>query len=392
MFNKALLRQEVVEFIREHEKSDLPKLVLKGSPFKDVSIQELASQVKGLQVARKKFPEFYNSDSIIYPHSLNLEQSSSEKTAAYKASLVEGKTGIDLTGGLGIDSYHLSEKFEDFTYCEMNPELAEIVQHNFESLNSGISVEIKDSIEYLQNNTYKKYDWIYADPARRGKGGGKVFRLQDCEPNIPQHLALIFSKTERLLLKTSPILDISAGIQELRFVKEIHILAVRNEVKELLWILEKDYIGEIKIHTVNFEKEHEQIFSGSYHSEAEAEFSEPLTYLYEPNSAIMKSGLFDLLAEKTQTNKLHPHSHLYTSERLIDFPGRRFKVVDVLDFKSTQLKSYLKSKKANISTRNFPESVENLRKKFKVKEGGKDYVFFSTKLREEKIAIICEKV
>ncbi|MCP9200459.1 class I SAM-dependent methyltransferase [Gramella sp. GC03-9] len=392
MFNRALLRPEVVKFIRNNEKSDIPGLVLKGSPFDDISVQELAGQLKGLKIAKRKFPEFYQSDEIIYPPSLNLEQSSSEITATYKASLVKGKSCIDLTGGLGIDSYYISQNFENFVYCELNRELAEVAKHNFRSLHANIEVQHTDSLEYLKKQ--EGFNWIYADPARRGKTGEKVFRLEDCEPNIPANLDLIFSKTNNLLLKTSPILDISAGNRELKFVKEIHILAVRNEVKELLWILEKGHEISPVTKCVNFEKSEIEKFQGSLDDEEglSIDFSEPLEYLYEPNSAIMKSGLFKQLALETGTTKLHQHSHLYTSNHPLKFPGRSFKVIDRMYFKDSYLKKKLKSRKANITTRNFPDSVENLRKKFKIKDGGSDYIFFTTNLENEKIVIFCQKI
>ncbi|MCB7480224.1 class I SAM-dependent methyltransferase [Christiangramia sediminis] len=393
MLNKALLEPEVSRFIKENQKKDLPSLILKGSPFENVSVQELATQIKGLKVAEKKFPELYKNPDIIYPPKLNLEQSSSEITAKYKASLIDGKAGIDITGGLGIDTYFISKNFKNFSYCELNADLAEIAEHNFKVLHAdNISVHNGDGLAILKSSEEKK-DWVFADPARRDDHGGKVFKLEDCEPNIPKHLKMLFQHSDNLMVKSSPILDITAGIQELRFVKEIHIVAFRNEVKELLWILNKDLSGTPIIKTINFDRDKVEILSGKFESsQAEVQFSLPEAYLYEPNAAIMKCGLFDILAKNTSTKKLHQHSHLYTSDKLIDFPGRSFKILEVKDFKPGDLKSYFKSKKANITTRNFPESVESIRKKFKIKDGGSDYIFFTTNMREEKIVIVCKKV
>lgn len=393
MINKGLFDREVTKFIRENQNKDLPKLILKGSPFQNVSIQELAVQIKGLKVARKKFPEFYETEAILYPHKLNLEQTSSEATARYKAKLVQGENGIDLTGGMGIDSYYLSKNFDRFTYCEINQELAEIAAHNFKQLGAdNISVKPVNGIDILERSA-EKFDWVYADPARRDEHGGKVFKLDDCEPNIPANLELIFDHTDNVIIKTSPILDISAGIEELTYVKEIHIIAVRNEVKELLWILEKDFKDEPLIKTANFEKNEVQEFSGFRQSNGETVvFSNPEKYLYEPNAAVMKSGLFDALATKTNTKKLHQNSHLYTSEELLKFPGRSFEITDISNYKHSNLKRYFKNRKANISTRNFPETVEQIRKKFKIKDGGDNYIFFTTNASEEKIVIFCKKI
>ncbi|WP_300437626.1 class I SAM-dependent methyltransferase [Christiangramia sp.] len=392
MLNKALLDPEVLKFIQENFKKDLPSLILKGSPFKYITIKDLAIQLKGLKIAEKKFPELYQNPKILYPPKLNLEQTSSEITAKYKASLISGKYGIDLTGGLGIDSYFISQNFKQFQYCELNGELAEIAKHNFKALGAdNITVSIGDGLSIL-NNFKTNFDWIYADPARRNDHGGKVFKFEDCEPNIPKHLDLIFSRSNNLMLKSSPLVDITAGINELKFVKEIHIVAVKNEVKELLWILEKDYKENPIIKTINFEKDEVQEFSGMYASEVDdTEFSLPKSFLYEPNAAMMKSALFEQLALKTRTQKLHQHSHLYTSEKLLEFPGRKFQVSDIKEYKPSYLKKYFKNKKANITTRNFPDSVENIRKKFKIKDGGTDYIFFTTNKHEEKIVIFCKK-
>ncbi|QYA26399.1 class I SAM-dependent methyltransferase [Gramella sp. MT6] len=393
MLNQALLDPEVSKFIRQNQKKDLPALILKGSPFENVSIQELAIQIKGLKVAYKKFPELYNNPEILYPPKLNLEQTSSEITAKYKASLINGDKGIDITGGLGIDTYYLSQNFNNFSYCELNEDLAEIAKHNFKVLNANnIKVQVGNGLDFLRNSK-DKFDWIYADPARRDDHGGKVFKFEDCEPNIPENMELLFHKASSILIKSSPILDITSGLTELKYVREIHIIAVRNEVKELLWLLDKDQKGKPLIKTINFEKESIQQFSNEKDDiDKIAEYSLPETFLYEPNSAIMKSGLFDALAIQTGTKKLQHHSHLYTSEKLIDFPGRKFKITEIKGFKPAELKRYFKSKKANITTRNFPETVENIRKKFKIKEGGNDFIFFTTNMRDEKIVIFCKKV
>ncbi|AVR46409.1 SAM-dependent methyltransferase [Christiangramia fulva] len=394
MLNRALLKPEIAKFVYENRKNDLPSLILKGSPFTEVTVQELAQQIQGVKIAEKKFPEFYQNRQIIYPPKLNLEQTSSEITAQYKASLVSGKKGIDLTGGLGIDSYYLSKNFEDFTYCELDTHLSEIAAHNFEVLNAGnIRTLNQNSLEFLAVKN-EIFDVIYADPARRDEHGGKVFKLEDCIPDIPSNLLLLFAHTNTILLKTSPMLDFRIGMQELQRVKEIHVVAVNNEVREVLWILDKNFT-EVNplLKAINFGRNRKEELAGKLEETGEkAEISRPLNFLYEPNAAIMKSGLFDLVAGKTKTKKLHQNSHLFTSEENLEFPGRKFQITEIEHYKASDLKKKLKGKKANITIRNFPESVEDIRKKFKIKEGGEDYIFFTTNLNEEKIVIFCKKI
>ena len=390
--NKALLKPEIQKFIRENLKSDLTGLVLKGSPFPEVSSAEIAMQISGLKTAQNKLPTWFETPNIYYPPKLNLEQTSSEITAKYKASLIQGKQLIDLSGGFGIDDHFFAESFKEVIYCELNGELAEIARHNFKQLKKGnIQVIPGDGIKTLEASN-NNFDVIYADPARRDDHGGKVFKLADCLPDIPAYLDLLFRKTDRILIKTSPLLDITAGLTELKHVSAIHIVAVTNEVKELLWFMIKDFSGSPQIKTINFNKSQVEKFSGSMEDKPELKFSFPKKYLYEPNAAIMKSRLFELLAEKTGTSKLHKNSHLFTSEKLKEFPGRIFEIIDIKYFKPTILKKEFKGSKANITTRNFPESVADLRKLLRIKDGGERYLFFTTNQENKKLVIDCRKI
>ncbi|HEY9185994.1 MAG TPA: class I SAM-dependent methyltransferase [Salegentibacter sp.] len=390
--NKALLKPEIQKFIRENLKSDLTGLVLKGSPFPEVSSAEIAMQISGLKTAQNKLPTWFETPNIYYPPKLNLEQTSSEITAKYKASLIQGKQLIDLSGGFGIDDHFFAESFKEVIYCELNGELAEIARHNFKQLKKdNIQVIPGDGIKTLEASN-NNFDVIYADPARRDDHGGKVFKLADCLPDIPTYLDLLFRKTDRILIKTSPLLDITAGLTELKHVSAIHIVAVTNEVKELLWFMIKDFSGSPQIKTINFNKSQVEKFSGSMEDKPELKFSFPKKYLYEPNAAIMKSRLFELLAEKTGTSKLHKNSHLFTSEKLKEFPGRIFEIIDIKYFKPTILKKEFKGSKANITTRNFPESVADLRKLLRIKDGGERYLFFTTNQENKKLVIDCRKI
>ena len=390
--NKAILKPEVQQFIREHLEADLSKLILKGSPFDDVSIQELAIQINGLQRARLKLPMWFETEGIIFPPNINLEQTSSEVTARYKASLTSGRFLVDITGGLGIDTCYFSERFEQVFHVEINPELSTIAAHNFEKLQKkNINTINGNGLEFLETSA-ESFDWIYLDPARRDDHGGKVFLLEHCTPDVVSNLDLFFSKSDNILIKTSPLLDLTAGVNDLNNLKEIHIVAVNNEVKEILWVLKKGYSEKIEIKAVNFLKKEDQYFEGTYATEPEpASLSLPLKYMYEPNPAVMKSGLFAEVALQTQTLKLHVSSHLYTSNSLVDFPGRRFEIIEVLPY-SRKLKKHPAFQKANITTRNFPKQVSEIRKEMKTADGGDIYLFFTTNLNDDKIVAVCKKI
>jgi len=389
--NHHILNKEVQDFINENLKSDVTKLILKGSPFATVSIQEIAEQLLAKNSCEKKLPTWLSSENIYYPNKLNIEQTSSEITANYKSDLVSGKSLIDITGGFGIDVFFFSHKVATITYCEINEELSAIVSHNFNQLNiKNITIHCGDGIEFLQKSE-EKFDWIYTDPSRRNDVKEKVFLLKDCLPNIPENLNSLFQKTDNILLKVSPILDITSALNELNFVKEIHVVAVENEVKELLFLLKKNYTQNLDIKTINFNKEEIQQFNFSLNEDVFSTFSEPKKYLFEPNAAILKAGAFQQISAHLKIDKLHQHSHLYTSDKLIDFPGRKFEIKHAISYDKKKLLQLIPSKKANITTRNFPETVAQIRKKTGLKDGGNQYLFFTTDFNNKHLVLICEK-
>lgn len=390
--NTNILNKDVQDFINKNLQTDITKLVLKGSPFLNVSIQEIAAQIISKNKCKKKLPTWFSCENIYYPNKLNIEQTSSEVTAKYKSTLVSGNSLIDLTGGFGVDTFYFSQVVEKITHCELNEDLSEIVSHNFKKLNlKSIDNFSGNGLEYLENsNSY--FDWVYVDPSRRNDVKGKVFLLQDCIPNIPEHIDFLFNKTEHLLIKTSPILDISSALNELKFVKEVNVVAVENEVKELLFVLENNFDNPIHIKTTNILKTKQQTFNFEYLTNFPATFSEPKKYLYEPNSAILKSGGFNQISCQLNIDKLHQNSHLYTSEENIDFPGRKFEILNMIPYDRKQLKKLIPSKKANITTRNFPETVAQIRKKTKLKDGGNSYLFFTTNINNKHIILICKKL
>ena len=390
--NTAILNTNVQQFITENLKTDITKLILKGSPFSDVSIQELANQIVAKQKAEHKLASWFRTQQIYYPSKINIEQTSSEHTANYKSNLVNGASIIDITGGFGIDCFYFSKQFEAVTHCEINAELSTIVAHNFKQLKiNNITTFSGDAFDFLRS-TKEKFDCIYIDPSRRDAVKGKVFLLQDCIPNVPENIDFLFSKTNQILIKTSPILDITSAINELKFVKEVHVIAIHNEVKELLFLLDKEHSKTIEIKTVNIGKEETKTFHFTYKEDLYSEYSEPLSYLYEPNSAILKSGGFHQITNQLNVSKLQQHSHLYTADILLDFPGRTFKIEQVLSYDKKKLKKLLPENKANITIRNFPKTVAQIRKETKIKEGGTIFIFFTTNFKNELTVVICRKI
>ncbi|WP_336093100.1 class I SAM-dependent methyltransferase [Leeuwenhoekiella sp. CH_XMU1409-2] len=392
--NKSLLKQEVITYTRAHYKADVSKILLSKSPFEDVSAPELAQQIIGLQKAERKLPSWFQKPEILYPPKLNLEQTSSEETARYKASLFSGSSAIDLTGGLGIDTYFLSTVFDEVIHCEMNAELSELAQHNFEVLGAkNIKTINQNSIDFIKN-TVGNFDLIYCDPSRRNEVKGKVFMLKDCEPNIPEHLDFLLDQAMFLVIKTSPLLDIAAGLRELKNVIQIHCVAVKNEVKELLWVLSNETQPDIELIAVNLTSAFDLPVSieGFDLQTAEATYDSPSNYLYEPNAALLKLGCFNWISSHYKLDKLAPNTHLYTSTERIEFPGRCFKINAVHPYSKKNIAKFLKGKKANITTRNFKESVASLRAKFKVKSGGDLYLFFTTLEDSTTVMLECEKI
>lgn len=387
---------ETLAFITQHKDERPADLALKSKKYPSVDIQYAITQIAGRQVVKDKVPAFYATEGIIYPKHLSLEQCSSELTAGYKASLLKGDSLIDLTGGFGIDCTFLAKSFKEVTYVERQKELCDIATNNFRTLGlSYITVKNGDGIEYLKET--KKVDCIFIDPARRDKHGGKTVSISDCEPDIKEIASLLTDKADTVMVKLSPMLDLSRALHELPNTSEVHVISVDNECKELLLILGKDSAVEKKVYCINlhkngemdkfdFSREDEQDTICYYTPEVEP-------YLYEPNSSIIKAGAYKTISSYYKIKKLHPNSHLYTSaERVENFPGRVFKVKSCLSLNKKEMKEKLGNiSKANITIRNFPSTVEELRKRMKLKDGGEDYLFATTLANEKKIIIHCRK-
>ena len=385
------------KFIYEHPDDDVNILSLQASRFPGVDMPFAIRQISGKQKIKLKIPSFYSCDELLYPQKLSLEQSSSEITAQHKSSLCEGEILCDLTGGFGVDCYFLSSRFNQTWYIESQSELCQLAEHNFPALGRTNICIVNDTAENFLDNCGKA-DWIYLDPARRLESGKKAVLLSDCEPDVALLQSKLLDKADHVMIKLSPMFDISALRNELQHIREIQIVAVANECKEIIVILEKNYDTSPEIKTINYSKHStKEIFNFHIGEEQNAKirFTSALKqYLYEPNAAIMKSGAFGLISEKYNVNKLHINSHLYTSENYItDFPGRIFKVEETVEFNKQSLRNLNDEvKKANLTVRNFPLTVNELRKKIKITEGGDVYLFATTLSDNKKVLVKCSKV
>ncbi len=298
-----------------------------------------------------------------------------------------------MTGGLGVDSYFFSRRFESVTYCEIQAGLSAIAAHNFNILGApNVEVCNMDGLELLRESD-RKYDVIYLDPARRTVTGRRVFLLSDSAPPLPGSLSQLWEHTDLILIKTSPLLDLVSGIRELKEVKEIHIVAIDNEVKEILWLLEKGFSEETRIISVNLGAKDNHYFSflSGDEKKATTTYGEVGKYIYEPNASLMKAGAFSLLSERLKLDKLHPNSHLYTSDHLVAFPGRSYEVLQSLHYNSRELKR-LGLEKAHVVARNFPKTVATLRSKYKLKEGGDKSLIFTTQKDNKLLAVLCKRI
>lgn len=369
---KHILNKDIQNYINANLQTDLHSLLLKKPPFPEVTMAEIVQQIKGKKVAQKKFP-FLNKDNIVFPPNLNLEQASSQSTAEFKAKDLKGGTFIDLTSGFGIDAYFLSQNFEKVTLVEQNTELLEIVKHNWEVLGRKANFINSNLETFLRENT-ERFDLIYLDPARRDSQKNKKFLLEDLSPNLLEIQSKLTEISDQIIIKLSPLIDISYLISVLNDISKIQIIAVKNEVKELLVFINAAAETEnVEISCINLESEDSEFkFNFEDEKTAVSEFSEPLQFLYIPNNAVLKSGGFNLVSEKFNVKKLHPNSHFYTSdERLQSFPGR------ILEVELLDVKQIRKGEKFNIISKNHPLSPEEIKKKYKISDGGNAYLIFT---------------
>ena len=380
------------QFIRENLNADVPTLALKKAPVgTDVSLA--LRQIEARQLLRKKVPSWSENEELLFPIHLSIEQCSSEASAQYKAGLLQGHSFADLTGGLGIDTYFIAQHFQQADYVEQQAELCELARHNFGVLNAGIKVWNETAEDYLMHCEPK--DCIFLDPARRDAYGRKTVSISDCTPDVAALQEQLLQKAERVMVKLSPMLDISKALEELHYVKEVHVVAVANECKELDVILERGFTGEPQFVCVNLlTTQPELCFTQEEERNCSSHLAEGvLNYLYEPNPAVMKAGCFKLMTERFGVFKLHKNSNLYTSEKLIPgFPGRIFEVENWAVYNKKVKQTLLSNvEKASIAVRNFPLSVAELRKSLRIGDGDETYLFATTVRGEEKVIIRTKK-
>ncbi len=395
------------EFIREYRERDIRQLALQANRFPDVDMPYALDQIQGWQIARRKLPKWAACDGVIFPPHLSMEQCSSEPTAQYKLNLAmewaervgHASSMTDLTGGFGVDFSFTSCAFAAATYVERNEQLCHIVEHNLPLLGlNNATVVCADAVEYL--STVEPQTMLFLDPARRDEHGAKTVMLADCTPDVVQLLPQLLEKSRFTMLKLSPMLDWHKAVDDLRgTVREVHIVSVGGECKELLLVLSTVVESELKVYCADLStaSDTSSLFvytPGSSAPVANSTFNiQHSTFLHEPNASIMKAGCFDELAAAYGVSPVSRNSHLFLSDEPVeDFPGRSFVVERVTTMNKGELRKALAGiEKANIATRNFPLTVAELRKRLKIKDGGDVYIFATTTAEGEHLLLISRK-
>jgi 16S rRNA G966 N2-methylase RsmD len=392
-----LYSDQFFQFVQDHLQEDPALLLLKQHGIDGVDLKEAVQQIAARQKAAGKLPEWVADPRVLFPASLSLEQSSSELTAKFKAKRISGATLIDLTGGLGVDTFYMGQRFEKVVYLERQEALAKIAAHNFSILNQSKAqyhVLAADSISYLKESG-DTYDWLYVDPARRGANDSKLYKLSDCEPDILRNWELLTARADHIMVKASPMLDIKAALQEIPEIKEVTVVAVKNEVKEVLLVWHKGELAETGITTVNLKEGGEERFVFTFTQEkyAEADYSLPQQYLIEPNAALLKAGGFKSFASAYGLAKIHPNTHLYTASDLpAKIPARVFEIVKEVKLDKKELKRMFPSGKVNVLVRNHPLKPDVLKKKYGLKDGGSDFLLAATTMDGKARAYWCRRV
>ena len=389
------------EYIEKHCNDDVRKLALSRIPD-GVDALWCMQQIEGRQLAKKKLPRWAETKGLWFPPKLAMEQCSSEPTAQYKRAIAERLLPdkdqrtlfVDLTGGFGVDFSFLASLFERAVYVEQQPDLCRIAEHNFPllGLNNAEGV-CADCLGYTLDGL-RNISLVYLDPARRDEAKRKMVALEDCSPNVVEMQDTLLDKAALVMMKLSPMLDISMALRKLGSVTELHVVSVRGECKELLLILSKSK-SVPTIHCVNLETtDPEVVHPIGEDSKQQAKLCDEMgNYLYEPNASVLKAGVQDDVARSHNLLKLHNDSHLYTcNERKDSYPGRSFKVVDSCGFGKNDMRRMLSdTQQANITVRNFPATADELHKKLKLRDGGDIYLFATTLADRRHVLIKCIK-
>lgn len=385
-----LQKREIKKFIQEHLQSNIQKLLLNPPAEFGSNAKEIVSQIQARQKAKGKLDSWVTNPDLIFPQPLSVEQSSSEKTAAYKKTIIRGGFLIDLTGGMGIDCLALSENFNQTTYIEVQHKVAEVFNYNCKQLNKSIEVINQDSENYLLDLTEDSSNDIvfFIDPARRNEEQSKVFKLEDCSPNILEILPSLRKRANRVLVKLSPLLDIKSILVKIPNIKELHIVSLKNNCKELLVLIDFSYDGDSLIKAVNLDKDDQEfVFTMQEEQSAEAVISSVDQFLFEPNASILKAGAFKKVGVDFGLKKVQPNTHFYTAGQIVSkWPGRTFEILDDKVDKK-QIKKYAPSGHINVLTRNHPLNATQLKKKFKLKDGG-EFFLIGFKDKDEKARLV----
>lgn len=378
------LNDDAIKFIRENERTDVSALLLKHRLICDLPATFIADQILARRKAKSKLPGLYSNERIIFPPLLNLEQTSSEETANYKAEIIskelnEKKSGADLTGGFGVDALFISRLFEKYHFVEVNASLLDVVKRNYQRLAINNVSYHNSSAEDFLNGQPENFDLIYIDPSRR-VNDKKVYTFQDSSPDVVSLRDEILRKTNLLVIKAAPLLDIKLSLKELVHVSKVIVLSVKNECKELLFFCRKGFNGEPEIIAVNLgSKQPDFTFRYSEETLLNTDAVDASTFLYEPNASIMKAGAFKSVAERFGLDKLHPNTHLYTSDKIIEgFPGRVFEIQNEPGADRNFFAGEFPDKKANVMTRNYPLSPDEIKKKYRLVDGGEIYLIAFT--------------
>ena len=393
------------EYIRQNSDKDVRSLALSRVPD-GIDLQWCLRQIEGKQLAKKKLHSWYEAEGLWYPPRLSMEQCSSDATAAYKSELIDKlpiarKLMADLTGGFGVDFSFMANKFEKAIYVERQPELCNVACHNFPLLGLKNAQVVNAECETFLNtqaNASRVYSLIYLDPARRDTAGRKVYGIEDCTPDLTELQERLLSISDVLMVKLSPMLDITQALRTLRSVRDVHIVSVRGECKELLFILSNKLDKPLEYHCVNLETEEKEFVAmGNRYSRGEVRAPMAGHVLLEPNASIMKAGLQDVFAEEYSLYKPHVNSNVFFADESgiweHNTPARKFRVVELYDFSKQSLKRLQGTvKQANITIRNFPSSVADLRKRLKIKDGGNEYLFVTTLADGSHVILRCSKI
>ena len=396
-----LLTPKIQTFIEEHKLDDPNRLLLKYKIVDDVPVSIIVDQIKGRKKAKEKLPTWYKNAQTVFPPSINIEQSSSEQTAQYKREIIANvlenerlvNRMLDLTGGFGVDSFFLSKLFNEAYFVENDKNLIDIAIHNHHQLGSDNFYYFNTSAEEFLTSSTMCFDFIYLDPTRRSKGNEKIFSLNQCEPNVVLLQEKIWKITENFLIKTSPLLDIQQGLKELKYVKKVYVISLRNECKELLFLCQKNFDSEPIIEAIDLADRSKSLsFLFSAERNTEVQYSDPLKYLYEPNASILKSGAFKTVASLFNVSKIHPNTHLYTSDKFLkNFPGRTFEIESLVKDDVRILREFFPDGKANVITRNYSASVDELRKTTKLTDGGEKFLIAFSGVKK-KFLVVAKKL